>query len=492
MIAIDDRAAEALTRSFLLGTGRQPLPAGALPQSFLSAKAAPPELTALALIGQRLRYRRHGAPPKSDKPTPIEDRRQIVPDAARPLMRRLVASKGGSATDVAALALADLCDRLGLRPHPFDLPRLGAFVKAHGESLGTQALAFAARGEAEGQRASDYFAADRIDAENWATARPAARAAFIAALRKSEPERARVLVETSFPNDPAPIRARLLEALARGLSPADAPFLESLDKDRAPSVREAAQRLIRLIPGGASAAARLRELVERIKISSSGLFRKRVKLSLELPANLQGAVPAMPTAEAGRRFATEQYAGVGLDAMAGAFNLDVAGLMAAAADDTPLLALIARQAAIEQRFDVLASLTREHAADAWIDAIGTGVAAAELPDDAGVDRWCAAAIAPDLWPALPPAADLERLYGFLRRPLPRPQAHELLHSRAFAAIAPANAPQGHVGRLLIAVAALTPTALRVELRDALVALPPEETARALLLLDCLIRLDPPP
>ena len=59
-----------------------------------------------------------------------------MPDAARPLMRKLVGDKEGLASDIASLALADACEHRRIRPHPFDLPRLAAFIKAHNELLG--------------------------------------------------------------------------------------------------------------------------------------------------------------------------------------------------------------------------------------------------------------------------------------------------------------------------------------------------------------------
>jgi hypothetical protein len=277
MTAIDDPAIEALTRSFLLGTARNPIPTGTAVHNLISAKEPASELTTLALVGQRLRFRRHSPPPEPTATAPIDDKRKIVPEAARPLIRRLVGAKDGSASDVAALALADACHRLRLRPHPFDLPRLAAFARAHGEALG-----------------------------------------------------------------------------------------------------------------------------------------------------------------APRRWAAGEYAGIGLDAMAAAFGLPIADMIAAAADDAPLLALFARQASIERRFEVLAAIVREQAVDAWIDAIDTGNGAdgagrggtAELPDDATMEQWCTAALAPELWPGLPSSAHLDLLYGFLRRPLPPAQARELLRSRA--------------------------------------------------------------
>ena len=491
MSEIGDAAMEALTRSFLLGTARHPAPVAAW-QGLVTSGSPPSELTALALLGQRLRYRRHGPPPDAVAPAPVEDARKIVPEAARALMRQLVDFRNGDPSDIAALALADACHRRRLRPHPFDLPRLRTFTKRHGELLGSYASAWAARGEEGEKTNSRYFDVDTLDESNWTAARPAARVAFIAAMRAREPERARILVEASFASDPAPTRARLLDALVRGISPADVPFLEALAKDRAPSVRERAERLLKYIPGTASTDGRLRDLVDRTKTSAGGLLRRRKKLSLELPATLQEA-PAALADDRARHWAAEQYVGIGLDAIAAAFALLIEEMVAAAADDVQLLALFARQASIEGRLDVLAAIVREHAADAWIDAIGPVDAAggmAQWQDDAALEAWCHAALAPELWPALPSAPHLDGLYTFLRRPLPPAQGRELLRSRAFAAMASADPLPAMVGQLCVAVAALTPAPLRSELRATLAALASEEPLRAVLLLDCLALLDP--
>src|SRR5262249_13956208 len=153
------------------------------------------------------------------------------------------------------------------------------------------------------------------------------------------------------------------------------------------------------------------------KVSTSGLLRRRKVLTLELPANVK-AFPQDPVADPARRWVAEEYAGIGLDAMAAAFAPAVPEMIAAAARDAHLTALFARQASIERRFDLLATIVREHAADAWIDAIGSGDVA-ELRDVALADQWCAAALAPETWPEFSYRA-IELLYRFLRRPLPQP------------------------------------------------------------------------
>ena len=486
MSAIDDPSMDSLTRSFLLGTARNPAPLGTAFKDI--AATAPSELAALALLGQRMRFRKHGPPPADSAGDIIEDNRSIVSDAVRPRMRRLLSGKDTPTSDIAALALADVLHRRRLRPHPFDVPRLAAFVKAHGDLLGAYASAWAERGQERDERATGYFDSDALDATNWTSARPAARAEFIASLRAREPDRARELVEASFTNDAAPVRVRILGVLATGLSQADAPFLESLAKDRAPSVREEAQRLLKFIPGNAAAEARLRDLIERTKTSNAGLLRRRKALTLELPANLQRAQHPGAIDQA-RRWAVDEYAGIGLDAMAAAFGLPVAEMIAAAANDTALLALFARQASMEHRFDILAEIVRNHAADAWIDAVGTSEVV-ELRDEPMIEAWCAAALAPQLWPQLPYPMVMEALYCFLRRPLPEPQARELLKSKAFASLRDASYPTAFLGMSCLVIAALVPAALRSELQTAFSHLPPDETSRANLLLDCLTLLDP--
>ena len=147
MRPVADPGIEALMRSVLLGTARHPVPPWGAPKNLVAARGPPSELTALALLGQRLRFRRPRPLPERSGTSPIADPRKIVPDEARALMRRLVDTKHGSASDVAAIALADICNRRRLRPHPFDLPRIGAFANAHGDCLGAYAAAWASRGE---------------------------------------------------------------------------------------------------------------------------------------------------------------------------------------------------------------------------------------------------------------------------------------------------------------------------------------------------------
>src|SRR5690606_31471129 len=85
----------------------------------------------------------------------------------------------------------------------------------------------------------------------------------------------------------ADVRLRLVDALATGLGTADQPFLESLAGDRAPSVKQAVTRLLARLPGTGAAQAQVDELRSRIVEGKAGLLRKRVTLTLQLPANLK-------------------------------------------------------------------------------------------------------------------------------------------------------------------------------------------------------------
>jgi hypothetical protein len=188
----DDPALEQLTRSFLLGTARSPAPAAAAVMRMTGSAGTSSELAALALLGQRLRFRKLGPAPAENEANLIADQRAIVPDTARALMRRLVGSAPTAAMDIASLALADTCQRRRLRPHPFDLPRLGFFVQRHRELLGATAVAWSVP---RGEEPAGYFDDDTaINENNWMQLHPKMRAAFISELRKREPVRARALV----------------------------------------------------------------------------------------------------------------------------------------------------------------------------------------------------------------------------------------------------------------------------------------------------------
>jgi hypothetical protein len=481
-LSLDEAAAEALLRGMTLGLARQPVALESVFGGIVPTEDPKAMLKALALLGQRQRFRR----PEIASPAPeaalFPDTRPILPEAARPALLSLLTGKSGQAGDPIAQAIADLLAARGRRLHPFDLPRLDSFVRAQAEKLGPSAIAWAERqNTAEPDRGASLFF-DSLDASNWTLGRPAQRAGFIRALRATDPGHARDVVESVFAVEPAPVRVVLLSALRENLSPADGPFLETLAKDRAPSVREAAEKLLEYLPGSAAAAKRLTECLGRLKAGRKGLLRRRTTLTLDLPANIKPQ-----QAEA---WAHGAFAGLTLDALAQGLELAADDLVEAAAEDAVLTQVLAGLASAERRYDLLDRFVQGGAETVWQHIVRDG--APLFADGAAAQAWSAVAIRPALWVQMPMPAWLERLYGALRCPLPEPILRELFGAKAWRdwveAMSKPDTP-AHWAAGIVALGALTPPPLRLTLRNALAALPPEQTARTLTALALFDRID---
>src|SRR5262249_21278670 len=163
---LDAASVETLTRSVMLGAARNAAPVQRAFGGLIAPDDPKAALKALALLGQHSRFRRPAcAAPASVDPL-FPDDRAIVPEAARPLLRSLLSGKGGDVTDAAALAIADAMERRRLRLHPFDLPRLDDFVKAHADQLGASAVAWTQR-HATTTTPDTYSFVETIDETNW-------------------------------------------------------------------------------------------------------------------------------------------------------------------------------------------------------------------------------------------------------------------------------------------------------------------------------------
>ena len=191
------------------------------------------------------------------------------------------------ATEDAALAIAWAFDRLRLRPHPFDLPKLADFVRAHAEYLEATARYWAIRQDGADAPQPDFFGRDALDDTTWSSAPLGQRVRFIEDRRRQDAAAARTLLKTVWAQESADARVRLLMAFRTGLTSADESFLEELQKDRAPRVRALAQRFLCRLPGTAGEHPALRTCAERIRRSEKGLLRTRVVLTLELPATVK-------------------------------------------------------------------------------------------------------------------------------------------------------------------------------------------------------------
>jgi len=357
--------------SLLGGTSRHPLPVDLIRPSSPSSDGA---LEMLSLVGQALRFEHTPTPDSFMVEPEIKDERKILADdLRRPLIRLLT---GKNATEHPARALARTFDRLRLRPHPFDLPLIDAFVRSNAEKLGPTAQHWADRQKPEAETQS-YFDPELLDDTNWAQATPSRRVAYLEQRRRDDADAARALVESTWGQEDADARFRLLQVFQTGLTMADQPFLSKLEKDRAPRVRTLAAKFLSRLRTGTENPA-LRACLERIKQSQTGLLRKRNALQLELPANVKD--------QAGSRWILQAFNDVSFSELAGAFKLAEKELVEAAVKDEPLLLALALIATSERRLDLL-ELVVAHLSNAWERMFETGLDTLGAMTEAECQRW---------------------------------------------------------------------------------------------------------
>ncbi|RWE01774.1 DUF5691 domain-containing protein [Mesorhizobium sp.] len=118
---------------------------------------------------------------------------------------------------------------------------------------------------------------DELSAENWADFYPAARRGALAAMRRSQPAAARLLIETKAPAESAEVRLSLIELIRIGLGSEDAPFLRSLSADRSGKVRELAGRMLAILGehGEGGPDVPVAELAGFIEEGKAGFIRRR-------------------------------------------------------------------------------------------------------------------------------------------------------------------------------------------------------------------------
>ena len=348
--------------SLLGGTSRHPLLRELSRSSSPSSDGA---LEMLSLMGQALRFERTSTPDSFIVEPEVKDDRKIIADHLRRPRIRLLTAKTFTAHPARALARA--FDRLRLRPHPFDLPLIDAFVRSNAEKLGPIAQHWADRQKADTGTQS-YFDPEILDESNWAQATTSRRMVYLEQRRRDDADAARGLVESTWPQEEADARFRLLQVFQTSLSMADQPFLSTLEKDRAPRVRALAAKFLARLGAGSKNPA-LGACVERIKQGQGGLIRKRMTLQLELPANVKD--------QAASRWILQTFAEVSLAELAGAFTITEKELIEASAKDEPLLLALAILATNEHRLDqlelVIANLPNawERMCEAGLDTLGT-------------------------------------------------------------------------------------------------------------------------
>lgn len=356
--------------SLLAGTSRQALPEFVRPAS----PGSDGVLEVLSLVGQALRFERPATPDSFIVEPEIKDERKIVADSLRRPLVRLLTAK--NVTEHPARATARTLERLRLRPHPFDLPLIDAFVRSHAERLGPTAQHWADRQKSDAQTQS-YFDPESLDESNWVHARISRRVGYLEQRRQGGADAARTLLESTWGQESADARFRLLQTLQTGLSTTDQPFLSTLEKDRAPRVRALAAKFLAGL-GASGESPALRACLERIKQSKSGLIRKRTALQLELPANVKE--------QAASRWVLQTFSDVSFKELANAFHLKEEELIEAAAKDEPLLLALALLATCDLRLDLL-ELVVTHFPNVWEKMVESGLDTLGTMGESERQRW---------------------------------------------------------------------------------------------------------
>ena len=343
--------------SLLAGTSRNPLPGELIRPSDPNSDGA---LELLSLTGQVLRFERPLAPASFVVEPEIRDERKIITDRLRRSLIRLLTAK--NATDHPARALARAFDRLRLRPHPFDLPSIDAFVRSNAEKLGPTAQHWADRQKQDVETQS-YFDPELFDESNWTQATVSRRVAYLEQLRRDDADSARALLEATWSQEDADARFRLLQTMQTRLSKGDEPFLSTMEKDRAPRVRALAARYLSRLGSGKENPA-LAACLDRIKHGKSGLLRKRTALQLELPANVKD--------QAASRWVLETFGEVSFTEFAAALHLTEEQVVESSEKDEPLLLSLAIMGISERRFDLL-ELVVAHLPHVWERIVESGL-----------------------------------------------------------------------------------------------------------------------
>jgi len=434
-------------------------------------------LQALALTGQALRFERPAPPVQFNVEEAVADQATILPDAARKLLLRLLSGKNQASGQLSG-AIARAFAEQKLRPHPFDLPRLESFVKAFAESLGAEALAFSERETPVAQK-KNYFAPDCLNDENWMLATPAVKAGYIAGRRTADPAAARALVEAAWGTENADSRVRLLGTFRAQLSEGDGPFLKGLDKDRAPRVRELAQRLLIRLPGFEGDNPGLRAALERIKVSKAGLIFKKTALALELPATVRDYTKM--------GWLNETFGPVGLETLADALSLTVDAMVAAAEKQSDLLVAFLFMATQDKRLDVVKTITDRHLRDAW-EAFSQ-VDAETLADYSEQERqiWSEYIFHPDRWEADTSPWTVQRLARWLDGPATEALFRNILQSKPWGTLRKDDAR--YDASILDSAAVICPPSMRSTLRAELASLDPAKSGNAILFLDLMDSLE---
>lgn len=256
----------------MVGTGRRAVPPdlldGVTSQSTVDADS--PEATVLAAAAVLGSYRRagrlppawHGDPAPPADPDPRPESSPAATQVLELLLDRNVRIDGGN--ELLARQWLRACAAANRRVPAALLVTLLQLATTNPELRDVVATVAGPRGTwlaARNRRWSWAVPTAPGDvAARFDTATRAERLALLTALRRTDPDRGRELVESTWHTETAANRGQLLDTLAAGLTDADEPFLESTLDDKAPTVRAAAAALLDRLPD----SRRARRMADRL------------------------------------------------------------------------------------------------------------------------------------------------------------------------------------------------------------------------------------
>jgi hypothetical protein len=254
-----------------------------------AATAADRERLLLAIAGQALDVCFRPAAPKTlNRRAPLPRLAlPTLPERWRPLFRAALrqAPDGRGRMRVAALAAAR-----GFVAHPLDWMPAASDLEA--PDVYAPWVDWRAQDGGKSPRALDELSVD-----SWDDFYPAARRIALADIRRSDPAKARSLLEAKAAGETAETRLALIELLRVKLSAADVPYLRSLAADRSGKIKQLAARLLaRTGQSGAvgEAAVDAAELAGFIEPGKAGWLRRR---AVYAPRELKSQVQIQRRAE---------------------------------------------------------------------------------------------------------------------------------------------------------------------------------------------------
>ena len=241
-------------------------------------------LATLALVAMREKFvRPHPPAGPADASTPYASYGKLLSDESRLLLLKLLSERDVGA-DWHAVDIFRAIKAHDLRLHPFDYARLEYFIERYAAEFGPEERAWLAVVR-PARKQDDIYPEGPLTDATLPQASRAQKLQFLRALRKEDAGKARKLVETLLPNEPANVRAEFVGLLALKLGDDDRPFLESLAQDRAQSVRDAASMLLGCIRGTDAFAKRIERLKDHLQIKTEGLLRKHQVLKYTGPTS---------------------------------------------------------------------------------------------------------------------------------------------------------------------------------------------------------------